>query len=223
MADRISGGTTTTFGYDLAGRLVYARNPDAEVWLDRDPCGRITAETCNGRTVSSGYDVAGRRRRRVTPFGAVADWDYDAAGQPVRLTAGEHEIRFGYDAAGREVRRELPGGLVLTQAWDQRGRLTVQALSGADGLARLAGGGGVGAGWRAAGLAGAGLAGAVLQRRAYGYDCDGLVTGIEDLLGGARTIGLDRGGRVTAVQGPDWAEQYAYDPAGNVAAARWPA
>jgi RHS repeat-associated protein len=215
VADRISGGTTTTFGYDLAGRLVYARNPDAEVWLDRDPCGRITAETCNGRTVSSGYDVAGRRRRRVTPFGAVAEWDYDAAGQPVRLTAGEHEIRFGYDAAGREVRRELPGGLVLTQAWDQRGRLTVQALSGADGLA----GAGLAA---AAGLAGAGLAGAVLQRRAYGYDCDGLVTGIEDLLGGARTIGLDRGGRVTAVQGPDWAEQYAYDPAGNVAAAHWP-
>ncbi len=73
------------------------------------------------------------------------------------------------------------------------------------------------------GLGAAGLAGAVLQRRAYGYDCDGLVTGIEDLLGGARTIGLDRGGRVTAVQGPDWAERYAYDPAGNVAAARWPA
>jgi RHS repeat-associated protein len=214
VADRISGGTTTTFGYDLAGRLVYARNPDAEVWLDRDPCGRITAETCNGRTVSSGYDVAGRRRRRVTPFGAVADWDYDAAGQPVRLTAGEHEIRFGYDAAGREVRRELPGGLVLTQAWDQRGRLTLQALSGADGLAGVAG---------AAGMAGAaGLAGAVLQRRAYGYDCDGLVTGIEDLLGGMRAIGLDRGGRVTAVQGPDWSEQYAYDPAGNVAAAHWP-
>ena len=63
----ISGGTTTTFGYDLAGRLVYARNPDAEVWLDRDPCGRITAETCNGRTVSSGYDVAGRRRAAGNP------------------------------------------------------------------------------------------------------------------------------------------------------------
>ena len=120
------------------------------MWLDRDPCGRITAETCNGRTVSSSYDVAGRRRRRVTPFGAVADWDYDEAGQPVRLTAGEHEIRFGYDAAGREVRRELPGGLVLTQAWDQRGRLTLQALSGADGLAGVAEAAGLAArGWLA--------------------------------------------------------------------------
>jgi RHS repeat-associated protein len=130
----------------------------------------------------------------------------------VRLAAGEHEIRFGYDAAGREVRRELPGGLVLAQAWDQRGRLTVQALSGADGPAGLAGMDGP-----------AGLAGAVLQRRAYDYSCDGLVTGMEDLLAGTRVIGLDRGGRVTAVQGPDWSEQYAYDPAGNVAAGHWPA
>jgi len=206
VADRISGGTTTAFGYDLAGRLVYARNADAEVWLDRDPCGRITAETCNGRTVSSAYDAAGRRRRRVTPFGTVAEWEYDEAGQPVRLStesagAGEHEVRFGYDEAGREVRRELPGGLVLTQAWDQRGRLAVQALG--------AGGPEGPAGQRP------------LQRRAYEYNCDGLVTGIDELLGGARTIGLDRGGRVTAVQGADWAERYAYDPAGNVAAAAW--
>jgi RHS repeat-associated protein len=196
VAMRICGGTTTTFGYDLAGRLVYARNPDAEIWLDRDPQGRITAETCNGRTVTSAYDAAGRRRRRITPFGAVTEWDYDAAGQPVRLTTGEHQLRFGYDAAGREVRRELPGGLTLAQDWDQRGRLRLQALTGAGGPA--------------------------LQRRAYTYSCDGLVTGIDDLLAGSRAMGLDQNGRVTSVQGPDWAEQYAYDPAGNVAAASWP-
>jgi RHS repeat-associated protein len=196
VADRISGGTTTSFGYDLAGRLVYARNADAEIWLDRDQCGRITAETCNGRTVSSGYDVAGRRRRRVTPFGAVAEWDYDEAGQPVRLGVGGHEIRFAYDIAGREVRRELPGGLVLGQDWDRRGRLRLQVLGGPEGPA--------------------------LQRRGYDYNPDGLVTGISDLLGGNRTIGLDRSGRVTAVQGADWAERYAYDPAGNMAEASWP-
>ena len=38
-----------------------------------------------------------------------------------------------------------------------------------------------------------------------------------------RRFGLDRRGRVTAVNGPDWAESYAYDPAGNVSAATWPA
>ena len=195
VADRISGGTATSFGYDLAGRLVYARNADAEIWLDRDQCGRITAETCNGRTISSGYDAAGRRRRRVTPFGSVAEWDYDEAGQPVRLEVGGHEIRFGYDIAGREVRRELPGGLVLGQDWDRRGRLTGQTLGRWEGPA--------------------------LQRRGYDYNADGLVTGIDELLGGTRTMGLDRSGRVTAVQGTDWSERYAYDPAGNVAEASW--
>ena len=86
VTERISGLATTTFGYDLAGRLVYARNPEAEIWLDRDPLGRIIAETCNGRTVTSEYDAAGRRRRRVTPFGAVTDWDYDQGGQLVAVT-----------------------------------------------------------------------------------------------------------------------------------------
>jgi RHS repeat-associated protein len=65
--------------------------------------------------------------------------------------------------------------------------------------------------------------GRVLQRRAYAYNGDGLVTGIDDLLAGARRIGLDRSGRVTAVIGPDWAERYTYDPAGNLSAASWPA
>src|SRR6201995_3675822 len=133
VTERISGGTTTTFGYDLAGRLVYARNPDAEVWLDGDAAGRITAETCNGRTVTSGYDRSGRRLRRVTPFGTVSAWEYDRAGQPGRLTTSGHELRFGYDAAGREIRRDLPGGLALAQDWDACGRLTVQALTAGPG------------------------------------------------------------------------------------------
>ena len=63
----------------------------------------------------------------------------------------------------------------------------------------------------------------MLQRRAYAYNGDGFVTAIDDLLAGARTIGLDQAGRITAVNGPDWAERYAYDPAGNVSAASWPA
>lgn len=202
--------------------------------------------------MSSAYDAAGRRRRRITPFGAVTEWDYDQTGQPARLTTGEHQIQFGYDPAGREIRRDLPGDLVLTQDWDQRGRLTLQALIGGAGAGGV-GAGGVGAGGGAGGAerAPGGAEGApggvprpaegpgrargmaagaegpaegrrVLQRRAYSYNCDGLVTGIEDLLAGTRAIGLDQNGRVTAVHGPDWAEQYAYDPAGNLAAASWP-
>ncbi len=222
--------------------------------------------------MTSEYDAAGRRRRRVTPFGAVTDWDYDQTGQLVAVTAGGHQIQFDYDEAGQEIRRELPGGLVLAQDWDQRGRATVQSLT-AWGLEQavlpegpmalgpapagrpmagrptagrpMAGrptAGGLTAGGPMAGeptageptagepMAGEPMAagqpvtgGRLLQHRAYAYNSDGLVTGIDDLLAGARRIGLDRSGRVTAVIGPDWAERYTYDPAGNLSAASWPA
>ena len=233
VTERNADGVPATFGYDVAGRLVYARNPDAEVWLDRDQAARVTTETCNGRTVTSEYDAAGRRQRRITPFGAVTQWDYDQAGQPVLLTAGGHQIRFGYDAAGRETRRELPGGLVLAQAWDQRGRLTVQALTtGSAGTAASRGLPDPPEGPFARTAASRDLpdlpegpvaGGQVLQRRAYAYSGDGFVTAIDDLLAGSRRFGLDQTGRVTAVNGPGWGESYAYDPAGNVSAATWPA
>jgi RHS repeat-associated protein len=62
----------------------------------------------------------------------------------------------------------------------------------------------------------------VLQYRAYTYRADGCLTGINDLLSGPRRLTLDAGGRVTAVAGPDWSEQYGYDPAGNLTLAVWP-
>ena len=128
LTRRVADGVVTTFGYDAAGRLVLACNPDAELSFSRDPLGRVTAETCNERTVWSGYDPAGRRRHRVTPGGSQQRWEYDQAGNPVLLEADGQVLRFGYDAAGRETRRDLPGGLVLKQDWDVAGQLTSQIL-----------------------------------------------------------------------------------------------
>jgi RHS repeat-associated protein len=195
-----AGDAATSFGYDTAGRLVLARNASAEVVFSRDPLGRVTAETCNGRTVTTSYDRAGRATGRVTPSGAATSWTYDTAGLPVAMSAGGQELRFGYGADGREVSRSLPGGLTLTQDWDQLGRLTGQVLTspGPEGPA-------------------------VLQRRSYAYNPDGLVTGVEDLLTGSRAFGLDASGRVTTVAGAQWSERYAYDPAGNITSAAWPA
>lgn len=65
--------------------------------------------------------------------------------------------------------------------------------------------------------------GALLQRRAYSYRGDGCLTGAADLLSGPRELTMDPAGRVTAITGPGWAEQYANDPAGNIALAAWPA
>jgi RHS repeat-associated protein len=207
MTERVAGGVMTTFSYDAAGRFAGAGNPDTDLRFERDAMGRVIAETCNGRTVISEYDAIGRIIRRVTPSGTTTDWGYDLDGQPVVMTTDGHEIRFGYDQSGRETRRDLPGGLTLTQDWDQNGRLTLQSLTS---VGRTH-------------PEGPAVAGRMLQRRAYRYRPDGLVTGIDDLLAGNRTIGLDRTGRVTTVTGEDWAEQYAYDRAGNVTVATWPA
>jgi RHS repeat-associated protein len=198
LTDQHAEAAVTSFGYDAAGRLIRAASPDAVVELERDVAGRIIAETCNGRTVQSGYDAAGQRVLRVTPSGAETRWDYNEAGRPVALSAAGQELRFGYDPAGRETLRQLPGGVRLSQEWDAAGQLAAQVLTGPG-------------------------PGQVLQRRAYTYGDDGLLTGVEDLLTGPRRLTLDRAGQVTGVTGPDWAESYGYDPAGNITAAAWPA
>jgi len=195
LTERRLGDVVSRFSYDPMDRMTGASSPDAVLEFKRDAIGRMIAETCNGRTVWSSYDAAGRRIRRVTPSGTETLWAFNVAGRPAALRAGGQELRFGYDRAGRETVRELPGGIRLDQAWDTTGRLTSQVLT----------------------------AGQVIQSRAYRYQADGYLTGTEDLLYGPRQLGLDRIGQVTSVEGPGWAERYAYDPAGNITAAAWPA
>jgi RHS repeat-associated protein len=207
LVRRVADGVVSTFGYDAAGRLVRAANPDAEIRLIRDPLGRITAETCNDRTVLSSYDPAGHRTRRVTPGGGQQRWKYDGAGRPVTLEAGGHVLGFGYDEAGRETRRDLPGGLALTQDWDAAGQLALQVLTSAT----------------AEGSAATPWGGSVLARRAFTYRADGCLAIVEDLLAGSRRFTMDEQGRITAVTGARWDERYRYDPAGNIASARWSA
>ena len=218
LVRRVAGDVVSTFGYDGGGRLVRAANPGAELRFARDPLGRVTAETCNDRTVLSSYDPAGRRTRRVTPGGAQERWTYDPAGRPVQLDTGGQTFGFGYDQAGRETRRDLPGGLALTQDWDAAGHLTRQALTAAPQALTAAPQDAA-----ATPSTGPPQAGSVLARRAYAYRPDGCPTEVDDLLVGARRFTLDDGGRITEVTGARWAERYRYDPAGNVASARWSA
>lgn len=134
----------------------------------------MLAETVDGRTVASRFDLLGRRTWRRVPSGAESSWDYGPDDQPVALRAGRHHLAFGYDAAGREVERALDDAAVLVQAWDPASRLRSQTLRTA--------------------------AGPVV--RSYGYRPDGHLAGIEDDAG-TRRYELDPAGRVTAVAGTD--------------------
>ncbi|RKT84500.1 RHS repeat-associated core domain-containing protein [Saccharopolyspora antimicrobica] len=195
LVERRSATATATFTYDLMGRLVGAANDTTRLTFERDRLGRVLAETVNGRTVASVYDLLGRRVRRRTPSGAESTWEYDAADRPVALHTAGRTLGFAYDAAGREVRRTLGTGALLTQAWNANHGLASQTLVGA---------------------------GRTIQQRSYAYRPDGALVGVRDQLSGERTFELDLAGRVTAVNGPQWTERYAYDPAGNLAYADWP-
>src|SRR5439155_10645693 len=117
-------------------------------------------------------------------------------GNPTTLTTAGHTLAFTHDAAGRELTRHIGELVTLERAFDALGRLTKQALTGP--------------------------ADQRLQRRAYAYQADGNLIGIDDHLGGTRSFELDVAGRVSAVQAANWTETYAYDTAGNQTHATWP-
>ncbi|MGI5231343.1 DUF6531 domain-containing protein [Actinoallomurus sp. CA-142502] len=194
VVEQRSGDTVATFTYDPAGRLIRAVNPDADVRFDRDRLGRVIGETCNGRTLTSVYDLMGRRVRRRTPYGAEAVWRYDGGGRPTVLRTAGQTIGFAHDAAGREVERRIGGNAVFAQWWNADGRLGSQTL------------------WRTGGDRPS-------QHRVYRYRADGALVGVADRLAGPASFDLDVAGRVTAVHGDGRRERYAYDPAGNITGA----
>ncbi|MDJ0340361.1 DUF6531 domain-containing protein [Streptomyces sp. H10-C2] len=190
----------TTYVYDPVGNVRHVHGSHAELSYERDALGRILAETCNGATVRSTYDVLGRRTHRVTPSDAESVWEYDGRDRPVLLRTAGRTVTFAYDAAGREIERQA-GAAVLTQDWDPDGRLSTQTLTARD--------------------LSSGLEPRRVQQRAYRYRPDGTVGAIDDLLHGDRVIDVDSTGRVTGVQAATWSERYAYDAAGNLTQGHW--
>ncbi|MBC2908243.1 DUF6531 domain-containing protein, partial [Streptomyces cupreus] len=196
LVEKSHGDRITHFTYDLNRHLVAAAAPGVEMVLSRDATGQVTCETVNGRRLRYVYDLLGRVTRRTTPSGATTRWTYDMAGNRTRLDASGREIRFQHDWSGLETARQLGDSTVFTQAYDPLGRLTEQKLMSGDDE-RI--------------------------HRAYSYAEDGNLVGIEDSRSGSRRFALDAAHRVTAVSAENWTETYAYDEAGNLTAAHWPA
>ncbi|MEV4561396.1 RHS repeat-associated core domain-containing protein, partial [Kitasatospora sp. NPDC049285] len=188
-------GRVTEYTYDLAGNLVRAVGPDADVVRTVDARGNVLTDTVNGRTVGNAYDPLGRRIRRTTPSGHVSEWQYDRSGRTAALAVPGGTLDFTYDLAGREQRRAI-GGIAVHSDWDPNRRLTAQSVRTGE---------------------------RELQRRSHAYRPDGNLLVVDDQLAGARSYGLDPVGRVTAATGVDWAEHYAYGPAGDLVHADWPA
>ncbi|MDH6125836.1 HYD1 signature containing ADP-ribosyltransferase family protein [Kitasatospora sp. GP82] len=189
-------GRVTTYTYNTAGQLIRATNPDTDLVRTVDALGNLLTETVNGRALTHTRDILGRRTSRTTPTGHTSTWAYDAVGRPTALATPAGNLEFAYDALGREHRRTLGDRLTLASTWDTLNRLTGQTLHARQ---------------------------SVLQRRDYTYRVDSSLTGVDDQLTGPRSFDLDPAGRVTAVHATTWTESYAYDQAGNLTHADWPA
>ena len=196
VEQRGDNGQAVTYAFNLDGELVGAANRDSEITLLRDAAGRVLAETINGLTLSNTFDELGRRISRTTPSGHLSTWQYDAAGRPDWVTVRDRRISFGHDLAGRETHRWLSDEAALTHEWDPSGRLTVRRLLAVTGPAEA----------RVSNLR---------HEQAWAYRADGVPEAFTDTAQ-TRQFTLDPLGRVTAVHGETWSEQYTYDPAGNL-------
>ncbi|MEV7097435.1 RHS repeat-associated core domain-containing protein [Amycolatopsis sp. NPDC051045] len=186
VVSRRAADELTTFTHDPVGRLAGAANAESRVDIERDDQGRVLAHTVDGRTISFGYDDENHLVHRRTPAGVASVWRFDPDGVPVALETAGQSIRLGHDG-GAETRRVF-GDVVLEQAY-AGDRLTGQTVT---------------------------VAGRRVHSRGYDYRPDGELAGIDDDATGPVRYQLDPAGRVTAVTGPNRAEQYRYDGAGNV-------
>ncbi|MGK5531096.1 polymorphic toxin type 30 domain-containing protein [Streptomyces sp. URMC 129] len=194
ISEKRTADQSTQYTYDLAGRLLGASSPEAEVVIDRDRVGRVVAETVNGRTVRTTYNVLGRPLTRTTPSGHTSTWTYDDAGYATALVTGGHTLTFEHDAIGREIRRRIGTDVVITHAWDAAGRPAGQHL--AHGVRNL-------------------------RSRSYTYRADHHLTAVRDQDSVTTSFDIDPVGRIIGVSGPEWTETYAYDAAGNQTSAFW--
>jgi RHS repeat-associated protein len=186
VVSRRTADELTTFGYDPVGRLAAAANAESRVDIERDDQGRVLAHTVDGRTISFGYDDENHLVHRRTPSGVDSVWRFDPDGVPVALETAGQSIHFGHDG-GAETRRVF-GDVVLEQAYAGE-RLAGQTVT---------------------------VAGRRVHARGYEYRPDGELAGVDDDATGPVRYQFDAAGRVTAVTGPNRAEQYRYDGAGNI-------
>ncbi|WP_246743283.1 RHS repeat-associated core domain-containing protein [Dickeya oryzae] len=168
QADGASEGTTT-FAYDLSGRLLKAASPDAVVEYTYNRAGQVVSETVNGEALASGYDAAGQRSAVSGLLASLSlGWQ---GGRLTTLGIGSHQpLTFSHTASGEERQRSNGAGFALRHEWSAAGLLSRQALDGVSG---------------------------VLERR-YQYDVLDRLTGISDSHWGEQALRLNGTGQVVA-------------------------
>ena len=180
---------TTTYGYDLGGRLVSIAYPSGkQVAYAYDAAGRVSGVTASGQTLVSGVTYL--------PFGGVSGW-----------TAGNGAVyRRSFDLDGRIAGLALPANDTIALAYDAASRITAMTETGLaakafsyDALDRLS----------------VYKTGTITQT--YAYDADGNRTGTST--DGASPVSFsyayDKASNRLLSIGGSWKEAFTYDAVGN--------
>ncbi|CAN97629.1 conserved carbohydrate-binding protein, Rhs family [Sorangium cellulosum So ce56] len=176
---------------DLVVEYIF-EDPAGEIRLrvERDPLGRVVAETQNGRMIRYEYDAQNRCTARHLPTGHITRYTYDEEGNVSSLDHDGYRVEIQRDLAGSVVRK------VFASAG-------VEARREVDPIARPT------RDW-------VGAAGRTLVDRLYAYDAAGALVERNDRRWGISRYSYDRLGMLLAASSPKGRETFEYDVGGSL-------
>jgi RHS repeat-associated protein len=119
-----------TYAYDLLGRITSASQTGNSLSFTYDALGRNLTQAGPHGTVTSAWDIAGRRTRITHPDGFYVDQDYLVTGEPTAIrengaTSGAGVLAtYAWDDLGRRASLTRGDGSVLSYTYDAVSRLT---------------------------------------------------------------------------------------------------
>ncbi|KSB91794.1 hypothetical protein AS593_07160 [Caulobacter vibrioides] len=117
----------TNYAFDLAGRPTSGTlsSNGQGVFYSYDTAGRLKTETTFGRTLAYEYDKAGNQIRLTWPDGVYVANTVDAAGRlkAVALTSNAPFVTYGFDNLGRRTSASLFNGATSSWGYDAADRL----------------------------------------------------------------------------------------------------
>ncbi|AZD27016.1 RHS repeat-associated core domain-containing protein [Pseudomonas chlororaphis] len=191
LVKTLADGEEIHYSYDALGRLVNVDDGHWPLAYEYDLQDRLITEHQGWGTLRYEYDKLGQLSHCRLPDGSKLDYRHAPGGQLSSIDLNGSRLTSHQFNAGREQQRQQ--GLLLSQyQYDEQGRLQTHSVSQQQHGQQHN-----------------------LYRRAYAYDANGNLAGIDDSRKGNLRYHYDPLDRLINVRGAT-PESFAHDPAGNL-------
>ncbi|WP_394324900.1 RHS repeat-associated core domain-containing protein [Pseudomonas chlororaphis] len=191
LVKTLADGEEIHYSYDALGRLVNVDDGHWPLAYEYDLQDRLITEHQGWGTLRYEYDKLGQLSHCRLPDGSKLDYRHAPGGQLSSIDLNGSRLTSHQFSAGREQQRQQ--GLLLSQyQYDEQGRLQAHSVSQQQHGQHHN-----------------------LYRRAYAYDANGNLAGIDDSRKGNLRYHYDPLDRLINVRGAT-PESFAHDPAGNL-------